>query len=227
MPSPIVVFRCASCAMLAALSLLVASSETAAQPRDKCVAERAAAENHYLEGQFDEAVGLLQACLDREALFVEEAVQVYRLLALAYMNRDALEQAEQAIRDLLEIAPAYQADPIQDPPSYTTMVRVIRQDMAAQAPPEEIAEAPPEEQAEGQQAPRQEQEPPPVVRDEPEPRPEETMVIPVVPPAPSASRRSATGSPKTWFLATGGALVVVAAVVLALGGGSDSGPSVP
>ncbi len=187
--------------VLLAMLFLVVSPNAFAQPRDKCPQERADAENFYLEGQFDEAIRLLHACVVREELFVDEAVQVYRLMGLAYMNKSDMEQAQRAIYDLLQIVPNYEADPIQDPPSYMTLVALVRQEVAAEA----------------QQTPSEQ---PHVSPDQPQPQ----EVIPDVTPAqPLPQRRSRTSS-KTWFLATGGAFVVVTAVVLALGGGSGSSP---
>ena len=200
---------------LLAMLLLVVSPDAFAQPREKCAQEQADAENFYLEGQFDEAIRLLQACIVREELFVDEAVQVYRLMGLAAINKGDLEQAQQAIRDLLQIVPAYEADPIQDPPSYTTLVAVVRREVAVEALPEE------------QQAPSEEQQTPSdslhVTAEQPPPG--TPVVIPLIPQhQPSRQRRSARG-PKTWLLATGGAIVVITAVALALGGGSSSSPS--
>jgi len=201
--------------VLLATLLLVVSPDAFAQPREKCAQERADAEKFYLEGQFDEAIRLLQACIVREELFVDEAVQVYRLMGLAAINKGDLEQAQQAIRELLQIVPAYEADPIQDPPSYTTLVAVVRQEVAAEALPEQ------------QQAPSEEQQTPSdslqVTAEQPPPG--TPVVIPLIPQhQPSRQRRSARG-PKIWLLATGGAIVVITAVALALGGGSSSSPS--
>ena len=199
LPMPIATARPLFRWILLATLLLVVSPDAFAQPRDKCAEERADAKNFYLEGQFDEAIRLLQACLVREELFVDEAVQVYRLMGLAAINKGDLEQAQQAIRDLLQRVPSYEADPIQDPPSYMTLVAVVRQEVAAEQTPSEQPQVSPDQ-----------------------PRTEE--VIPVVTPTqPLPQRRSRTSS-KIWFLATGGAFVVVTAVVLALGGGSGSSP---
>ncbi len=203
--------------VLLATVLLVVSPDAFAQPRDKCAQERADAENFYLEGQFDEAIRLLQACIVREELFVDEAVQVYRLMGLAAMNKGDLEQAQQAIRELLQIVPSYEADPIQDTPSYTTLVAVVRQEVAAEALPEE-QQAPPEEQ----QTPS---DPPQVSAEQPRPRTEEPEVIPIIPQNQASRQRRSARGPKTWLLASGGAIVVITAVALALGGGSSSSPS--
>ena len=207
LPMPIPTARPFFRGVLLATVLLVVSPDAFAQPREKCAQERADAENFYLEGQFDEAIRLLQACVVREELFVEEAVQVYRLMGLAYMNKSDMEQAQRAIYDLLQIVPNYEADPIQDPPSYMTLVALVRQEVAAEA----LAEA--------QQTPSEQ---PQVSPDQPQPRTEEPAVSPVVTPTQPLPQRRSRTSAKTWLLATGGAIVVVTAVALALGGGSGS-----
>ena len=127
LPMPIPTARPLFRWVLLAIVFLVVSLDAFAQPRDKCAEERADAVNFYLEGQFDEAIRLLQACVVREELFVDEAVQVYRLMGLAYMNKSDMEQAQRAIYHLLQIVPNYEADPIQDPPSYMTLVALVRQ----------------------------------------------------------------------------------------------------
>ena len=121
---------------IAGVLLLLAAGglapQASAQPREKCVVEREQAQAHYLEGQFDEAVGLLGQCLERELLFVQEAVLVYRLLSLSHLNNGAVEQAQQAVRTLLGQMPTYQPDPIQDPPSYVAMVDLVRRELGAE-----------------------------------------------------------------------------------------------
>ena len=78
---------------------------------------------------------LLYIGMARGPMAVDEAVQVYRLISLSHLTKGDLEPAQQTVRDLLRTAPTYQADPIQDPPSYVTMVDVVRQEMAAAAQP--------------------------------------------------------------------------------------------
>ena len=209
----ILVARSLCCWVLLATIGLVVAQNAFAQPRDKCPQERADAENFYLEGEFDEAIRLLQACLVREELFVDEAVQVYRLIGLSGMNKGDMEQAQQAIRDLLQIVPTYEADPIQDPPSYQAMVTVVREEVAAEA----LAEA--------QQAPTEvEPMPSDSLQFVPDPDTTVTVEFPRVRFDPALPRRTVR-TPKTWLLATGGAFVVISAVVMALGGGSDGGSS--
>ena len=207
---PIPAARPLFCWVLLAIVLIVMAPNAFAQPRDKCAQERADAENFYLEGAFDEAIRLLQACLVREELFVDEAVQVYRLMGLAALNKGDMDQAQQVVRDVLQIVPAYEADPIQDPPSYVTLVTVVRQEVAAEA------------LAEVQQAPADVQ-PMPADSLQFTPSPTEpTQKPPFLIDEPGTGQRT-EWAPKTWLLATGGAIVVISAVAMALGGGSSNG----
>ena len=214
------------CVRLVVVPLLMAAlvlgvcSEAVAQPRDKCERERVMAENRYLEGFFDEAIALLQPCLGRPDLAVDEAVQIYRLISLAHMNKGDLDQAQQTVRDLLGTVPTYQADPVQDPPSYVTMVTVVRQEIQAQAQPapEEPVEEPEAEPPAAQ--PDARAAPPPLLR------PDEQVSPPIV-SRRAEPRRRVLRTPRSWLLATGGAVVVVAAVALAFGGSAESSPAPP
>lgn len=192
-----------------------------AQPREKCVQERAEADRQYLDGRFEEAIQLLQRCLDRETLFSNEAVDVYRLLALAYMNGDDLVQAQHAVRSLLEVVPDYEPDPIQDPPSYRAMVTVVQQEMQAQAAMLDQEEEPSEEE---RPAERQGEEV--VANDQPAVRRPQFQPE-IVADAQQPRRRRRIRTPKNWLLATGGAIVVATAVAITVGGGSTSTPAGP
>ncbi len=206
--------------------LLGLSPEAWAQTGEKCTPERTLAENNYLEGKFDEAVAALQVCLDREELSIEEAVKVYRLLGLVYLNSGDTDNAQQTMRELLAIDPSYQADAVQDPPSYAAMVDAVREEMAAAAPVEEEPADPvtevPEEEA-------------PVVTDQPQvdpsvlgpevtPPSDQPAMTPIITPS---QRKRLLQTPRSWLVATGGALVLGAAVAIALGGSKESFPAPP
>lgn len=189
------------------LGTLVAVPGAEAQPRQRCAAERATAEAHYLEGRFDEAALLLRACIEQNPLFVEEAVEVYRLLGLVYLYDDAPGEATDAVRTLLGLAPGYTPDAVQDPPSYVALVEAVRAQLRSEpalAPPEEAPreETAAEEITEDDPPPLM---PPPGARLDPQQQPEGTP--------PLGLRRA-----KTWLLATGGAVVVFTAALLAVGG---------
>ncbi|MFQ5570424.1 MAG: tol-pal system YbgF family protein [Rhodothermales bacterium] len=196
--------------LLASVLFLVAPPEGWAQPRDKCTQEWTAAETHYLEGRFDDAIRLLQTCLDRETLFIQEAVKVYRLLTLAHLNKGDMEQARLSLRSLLKVVPDYTADPVQDPPTYTTLVDLVKEEIQ-----QEVLAATPVEEEE----PREELEVQP--EDLTDPDEEETIPPVVVPIEQPAQPKKGKRTPKSWLLGTGGAIVLVTAAVLAFGGGGN------
>lgn len=182
----------------------------------KCADEYSRADAVYLEGRFDETVRLLRVCLDRETLFVQEAIPVYRLLALAHLNQGENEAAQAAVADLLVLAPDYEADSIQDPPSYVSLVTSEREEIARQREAERVVEtpvdeAPQEEEQSVEEAPRVFDPPPAEEREEARPLP---------PPPPSTTFFA---RPKSWFIAGGGALVIFAALGLAVGGADTGG----
>lgn len=120
-----------------AVTLLLAASAPAgvrAQAREKCDVEYERAEAEYLEGRFDDAINALQSCLDREQLFRDEAVRVYRLMALAYLNKGDVEQARFAVVNLLSRDAAYEPDAVQDPPTYVSLVNLVQEQLAVNAP---------------------------------------------------------------------------------------------
>jgi tetratricopeptide (TPR) repeat protein len=88
-----------------------------AQPEAQCDREMQAAEAQYLEGRFEETISLVSACLDKPGLPDAEAVQAYRMLALANLNRGDLGAARMAIAKLLRIDPGYVPEAVLEPPS--------------------------------------------------------------------------------------------------------------
>ncbi|MGI9174079.1 MAG: hypothetical protein ACR2GR_02000 [Rhodothermales bacterium] len=106
-----------------------------------CGEEVAAAEEQYLDGQFEAAAQLLSACLEANPLDAPDAIPAYRLLSLSYMNQGNAQGAQQAVEKLLALAPTYEPDPVQDPPSYTVMVLIVKEKMREVAAVQAAAEA--------------------------------------------------------------------------------------
>jgi len=130
------------------------------------------AERLYNEGRFDDVIEILEACLPDD-LTEGEKGKAYRLLSLTYLAKDYLEQARRAIVNLLEIAPSWQPDPVQDPPPFTQMVAEVREEMQAQQLEKTKQGTETEEQAE-RVPPVQESEEKPDEKPEAE-RPQETV----------------------------------------------------
>lgn len=167
-----------------------------AQAQTPCEAAFPAAETQYLQGQFDEAVALLRRCIDEAPVAGETAVRVYRLLAMAHLQREDAEQAEAAIATLLSILPAYEADVVMDPPSYQALVARTRERARKVVRP---------------------QEPPAAVP------PAATPPAAVVGESPQTARPAAESAQGAWgragLMLVGGAGVVAAAAAMLLGGG--------
>lgn len=113
---------------LTALILLMAAVPYAtAQTTNSCDEELETAEMSYVEGRFDDAIRLLLTCLERADIETAQAIDGYRLLALALIRKDELPDARAAIVQLLDIYPEYEPDPIADPPAYTALVDIVKQ----------------------------------------------------------------------------------------------------
>lgn len=123
------------------LGLVGMEQPVAAQEATVCEEAFATAEAAYLNGAFDDAIRLLSPCLDRSEVPKEQAIPAYRLLSLAHLQKDELPEARAAIVNILSLRPAYEADPVEDPPSYVSLVSIVRREvqpaLADEAPAEE------------------------------------------------------------------------------------------
>ena len=120
----------------------VAAQDTS-QETTPCEEALGAAESAYLNGNFQEAIRLVSPCLDRDDVSEDQVVQAYRLLSLAHLQQNEMRQARAAIVNIFGIRPEYEADPVEDPPSYVSLVSIVRRDVqpaAAQADEEEPAQ---------------------------------------------------------------------------------------
>ena len=113
------------------------------QAQASCEQALPTATRYYNDARFEEAIGLLNRCLEQGAFSEAEQHHVYTLLSmLCFANREEAE-ARQAIRVLLSLKPDYQPDPIRDQPSYRALVEDVRSRMqpvqAAASMPEVVA----------------------------------------------------------------------------------------
>jgi len=113
-----------------------------AQTQDKCEKELAEAEQKYYAGRFDEAIEQARRCLSNSDLSDAEQLRAYKLMSLAFIAKDYLEQARSAVQKLLELVPTYEPDPDQDPPPFTNMVKEMKETMEQQRQKEEQAKQP-------------------------------------------------------------------------------------
>jgi hypothetical protein len=105
--------------------------------QEKCAKDLDEAEQKYYGGKFDDAITQASRCLDEGGLGEPERLRAYKLIGLAYIAKDYLEQAKSAVANLLALVPSYEPDPNQDPPQFTNMVNELKQALARQQKQEE------------------------------------------------------------------------------------------
>ena len=171
------------------------AAQDVAQP---CEATLTEAETAYLDGRFEDAVGLLSGCLGPEQADQAERVRAYRLMSLIRMAEENFEAARGAIRALLVIDPAYEPDPVQDPPSYTALVLIVKRELQQELPPATTPE-------------------PVAASDEPGPP------VPAPPRAASSGLMSWINQNRTWLVVGGAVLTFIGAAIAIEGGGGPSG----
>ena len=125
------------CLFTLSLTLAVWVPEALAQ-QQSCTEKLAQAKKMYTEVQPEEAIALLTECMETNEFTEEERHRAYRLLALSYISNEQLDEARDAVRDLLEFEPDYQVDPVQDPPVFVIIIVEMRQ----QITPPPVAEQP-------------------------------------------------------------------------------------
>ncbi len=94
---------------------------------DSCEEPLEEAEDAYVNHQFERAIALTSRCVEQEQVAEEAAIDAYRLMSLSYFRQNALVDARSTINELLELDPSYEADPINDPPSYALFVSMVRE----------------------------------------------------------------------------------------------------
>lgn len=120
-------------AALAALWAPAAAAQPVSpDPPYTCVRELNAAEDEYVRGAYREAERLTLRCLQEEALMDGVYPRAYRLLVLVRLRMDDRESARQAAVRLVNAAPGYLPDPVQDPPDYVDFVEGVRAELRAE-----------------------------------------------------------------------------------------------
>jgi len=110
-----------------------------ALPQEKCTDELAQAETKYQEGLLDEAIALVNRCLDKDNLTIEESEQAYKLLGKAYHAKGLLAQSKENLRKLLKLIPNWRPNPDFETPSFLRLAQEVIQELEV----EKAKEAPP------------------------------------------------------------------------------------
>jgi len=80
----------------------------------------------YAEGRFEDAIQLLDRCLEKPGLDSQPRSRAYRLLGMAYIAMDYRERAKSSITNLLELVPDYKPDPELEGPTFVKIVEDIK-----------------------------------------------------------------------------------------------------
>lgn len=123
--------------------ILPTLSPIVAQTQGACDEKIKQAEQKFYDGLFDDAVALLNSCLKESSITKQERARAHELLAKVYLGKDYQEQAESAIRKLLELVPSYAPNPDKDTPTYVALVEKVRSEQPKEG--EQLAEQSPKE----------------------------------------------------------------------------------
>lgn len=112
--------------------------------QDGSVCERVlpTADDHYLNGDYEEALRFVSSCLNQEERSTAQTVEAYRLLALIHLKRDELDRARAAVVNLLGADSSYTADPVDSPPAYVSLVSIVQRDLQEQEEAEAAEQTP-------------------------------------------------------------------------------------
>ncbi|MDP2208494.1 MAG: hypothetical protein Q8K98_06940 [Bacteroidota bacterium] len=97
-----------------------------AQTQNVCDEKIKQAEQKFYDGLFDDAIALLNSCLKEGGVTKQDRARAHELLAKVYLGKDYQEQAENAIRKLLDLVPSYAPNPDKDTPTYVALVEKVR-----------------------------------------------------------------------------------------------------
>jgi hypothetical protein len=116
----------------AVVLLLVPYPAALAQPTDVAGCEWAlqTATERYIGGAFADAVLLLEPCVQQPGLPVELRRSTFRLLILSHLRLGDRRAARRVLGELVRLDPAYEPDPVLDPPNYVAFITTELQDGA-------------------------------------------------------------------------------------------------
>lgn len=120
---------------LIALLMLEPCSLALAEAQSDCAKNIKAAQKKFDEGDFDGSISLLD-CLASADLSVKDKTAGYEILAQDYLSKNSTDQANSAVRKLLEVSPTYKPSEAQTSPAYVDLVEKIRKEMPKETPKE-------------------------------------------------------------------------------------------
>ncbi len=123
--------------VLVAALVIQPCASALAQTQDECAVKLKDAATKFDNGDFDGSIALINECLGKGDLPQKEKSRAYELLAMNYTSKSYLEQADNAIKKLLELVPNYKPNPDQYSPAFIARVEKVKSEMGAGEKPAE------------------------------------------------------------------------------------------
>jgi phosphotransferase system glucose/maltose/N-acetylglucosamine-specific IIC component len=98
------------------------------------------AEQKFYDGLFDDSITILNGCLKDSDITKQERARAHELLAKVYLSKDYQEQAQSAIKKLLELVPNYAPNPDKDTPTYVALVEKVKAEQPQQKEQQETSD---------------------------------------------------------------------------------------
>lgn len=132
--------RALLCFSLLLLLIAAPTQPVFGQDRESCGIAVENAETYYRDGDFEDAVRLLEPCIDSGQIPDDLIVPGHRYMALARLQLGDIAGARLAVLRMVAREPAYEADAVQDPPAYQALVRTVRDQLDDPAFSQELEE---------------------------------------------------------------------------------------
>jgi hypothetical protein len=97
-------------------------SQAIAQVDDSCEKLLNDADAEYKSGHWPESIDLINQCLNKPNIGEVEKGKAYRLLGLVYIAIELEKEANDAVKNLLIMAPNYEFEPDRDPPQLKIII---------------------------------------------------------------------------------------------------------
>jgi len=86
------------------------------------------AEELYYDGGFEEAVIIVNQCLQNKSISTGEQIRSYTILARIYLAKNDIDKTKQTVQLILRLDPTYQPTIEQETPKFVNLVATVRKE---------------------------------------------------------------------------------------------------
>ncbi|MEZ4655880.1 MAG: hypothetical protein R3E12_20410 [Candidatus Eisenbacteria bacterium] len=122
--------RLSAAVLVLSLTWQVAGAPAWAQTGHECDDVIETSLRSYQDGLFDRAIAALDHCLRNEGIASDRRAEAYHVLGLCHLAKDESDRARIAVHQLLLLSPAWEPDPLNDPPAFHRMIADVRKEMS-------------------------------------------------------------------------------------------------